>query len=707
MIAVGVYVLNYAGVFQDIRILKPLVTHDDDAFFTCPSQYEGELVDSCQVTGKIECNSQSSGAEQRVIGRINDFTFDGPEDWIAYTPDAGGLDGYTFSEMIGDTTSSERGTLIPSLTDRYNINVWRNQGTNIMYASTLEPRQFYVRSSCTQGQPFCPEDSVEIAVDREYCAYHRWNWEITCEDVPTAVFTPGSISDPQALSTEVLFGCNGVEICSEGGSTWSCDGDFKVDGIHKGSASCTSEYGPCEKIVSLGIIQKGDEAQFYGGDFIVEQDKFVFDYLVHSAQDECVVSECYSSDGYYFCSSGQFDTFNPQDCTGGEVCYDSLNGADCRVPFNIVVDTIDDVYLEEESIEVDVLIQSEDMSSGNVVVEIREGTPNSIPAVTEISRTMSFTSGTSERFTFSGLPDGTYFVIITIDMPQDDIVHGIYEEERTMFTVSDEVVAIFLTPTQERGGVDHSNKAYTGIPVKVKYIITTGSEGTFPDSYDVSYSLGSINQPLTAVDMSEGLYTFEVTPTIPGTLTFYGTVTKDGYTTPPWTVSIPVETATVDLAWERLPDFVTQGTTDTFSFKTKNPEGELIDTLNNVEVKIKGRTGEQPTITQLSTGFYEFEYFFEERGDYQFTVTASDPEGVLANPSPLVSPLINSGDEPTPDCIINSDCSFIQRCGTDSGKCETNVQMLMVIFAGLVIVVLAIVMIVKFSKGRKSTDFGF
>ena len=645
---------SFDGFFSSVIPMETDTVYDS---FYC--QDEGFTETSyCNVIGTMHCD-ESGDSQSQVIFRTNSFSsldYNNVGTWIAINavPTSGpnfivtdNLNGYCRQNAVGGTTQG----FIMDTVHNNAIRAWNGD----LYIETSGNKRRY--STCT--------------------------------------LTPEQLS----LAPTQPYTSNGQEITGDGtSSAYSCYGLFEIKDlagnplINPESLQCSGSY-PCSDNYLYNGIPPGYIVTVTGG----STNEIVY--------TKFIVPECSNN----FCE-GDFI----RECIGGikggliPCEYGCQDGA-CIDPYDVEVFVEDERGFERssfnknENIFISVNIVTASDISGVINLDIRKGSPQGESA---LSTSTSFQANTPETFTFVSQTTEIYYITLSIDSDFGTEFYGIEFLELNSFEIVDEFTAN-LRLTQELGGVQNSNKFYTGYPIKVEYVFKeSGDTSALPDSATVTYQIGSgsklqlINPEISQDDFA-GYYNYYLTPEQAGTYKFEGTATRGSFTTNPSVKGpYPVEKDSIVIEYDLTFNPVETGKNyvDILNFETRNRNKELIETINTVRIKINGV--DQGTIpVKGSNGKYSVDYKFDvDNADYLFLISSTPFEGDLVA-GEMPTELIKSGSEEGTSCGDDSECGLFGKCNV--GNCETNVFLIVSLVFGFGTAVVIAILIWRFVKNKK------
>ena len=647
VILVGIYLINYFGVFEKDSLFTIVDTPIEEGTkinedYFCPSNAH-----HCVVRGVIECNNPS-GEVPNIIFRTNANSANDYNDvgtWIA-------INGIPSSQTFIETSNLKSYCRSSSIST-----------SNFINRLTPHLNRIGVRNG-------------HIFIETE----GSWRKYLEC-----------SSADLSSMPKEP-YTSNNQELTEGSSNPYYCEGLFKIGGLLVDSPIYSSNSAGSISTLLVTDVKPNDQVQLSGGDINY------IEYKALERTETCPEGDLTCIDGNkYVCHDNNYDVF--------EICDFGCSNDKCSSPFEAVDIQIKDdngivksAFTPEEDINIYVNVISDlDVSSINVKIVEETPTGNVFDEILQ----------TTEKYEFGKIEfTGDYYVILEINAGLNDpIIYGRTSLEQNKIEIANNINAELGNPSQNLGGIDISLAGYTGYPLRVKYRITDVGGNPLPIGLvtpNVYYTINNGNQNTISPKTSEvGLLTYEIIPTLPGDYKFYGTITKGSFVTPLDTSSMDISMDELSIEWVQKPMFVEKGTSATYSFTTKNKNGDLIESTNSIEVRKLGVIDKTITPTG-SLGEYSFTNNFDTRGDYSLIISSSAVG--LSSPQPVSSGTINVGDKPAPKCSETNPCGFLQECV--DGTCETNIGMISLIFISITIIIVIIVILISFIKKKNKPSFG-
>ena len=652
----------YAGGLKNIKFFTTTITDSGIS----PSPYICPIgADGCDVRGVIKCNIPKK--EGKVIFRTNAQSSDDYNEigtWIAINAIPSGKELVETSDLKGYCRSSST-TSYAQPTNRITphnnrIMVWNSR----LYIETPSSIRLYT----------------------------------LCDN---ADLTPES-KEP--------YSSNNQEIISGSTNLYSCSGEFRIidnGNIINSEQIIYSDSVPGESKSSFYSLESGQKAEIIGGD------ENNIEYRVLEIKEECVKSICNPSrTGYFECINGKLsDKVTLCNQEAGEQCFDGSDGAECRIPFNKIDVTFLDSnknqksgFTSSEDIFLKIIISSEKISSGNLLIKVFEG-ENQIGSPIPVSNVQ-----------FDGKPliiqlpnpsiSGNYYVTLDISYLDNSITIG--KDEKYNFRIAAPIILSMPLPYSPKTGT----ALYTTYPVYLD-LKTTDANGNPVDvsSIDLKVKLNGvlIPNPDYVTPLPEpGLYRFIYEFKEPGLLEVRAKVNRFG-----------VESNEVMFNQEiKRPFIITKflnigmlrsipPSIQRVKFETRDSLGNLIDTNNIVKIIPPGASvgsGDidvSNSVNRESIGTYYFDYNFDKVGGYSIRIISSAEGFEVGNIADSGAINVNPGNIPD-ECSTSEDCNLGEIC--IDGKCKTRDRPLLIylIIGGMVVFIIVLTIIIFRLRKKQS-----
>ena len=431
--------------------------------------------------------------------------------------------------------------------------------------------------------------------------------------------------------------------------------------------------------------------------------EFSFDgsinYAILDSSLACVVDTCNEEKtGFYECNmiGGCPQKSNIlTSCPSGEYCAQKSTGATCEIPFSITSSFQDSegktktAFTLDELIYFNLLINSNSQNSATITASLLDSQdmkvspeqiktinfPNTIPWIIKFNAQNS--TGSYKLLLKIKFIDKTVerFYEIRVSNPISISVRAFSEQGTTLY--SNQPSNIELRVFDDSGNPTTSN---TNLLAKLngKILVTPQPEIKTLGTYQYSFNLAE-----------DGLFNVEATAEK------FGYITRKNAEFIVQPVDIKIEFKNI----EKLGS-IDIGT-KTIEFTTKNPQGDLINTNNDVSVILPSGIVQKLTNIQGSSGQYSFVFNFDKEGGYKIKVRSTSI-GFMAKEQE--TPFINVVEgTPTPDCFENDDCGLGKEC--IDGKCKDKepfnwLLVIILIFGILSFATFTIILIIILRKRR-------
>ena len=235
-----------------------------------------------------------------------------------------------------------------------------------------------------------------------------------------------------------------------------------------------------------------------------------------------------------------------------------------------------------------------------------------------------------------------------------------------------------------------------------------------PDSVDISATIDGQNILLPSPIISSGLRRYNMIFTEPGNIRFEGTATRSGVATQLDSLEFDVNTPRVIVNYindENIKD-ICIGETVTLDFETRSDVGNLIESINDVEILKPDSTKEILSSTGTG-GVYSTQFTFAQtKGTttgYQFFVTSSSPNHLTSEKtsSVFINALRGEGCG-IAECVRSDECSQGLTC--ENNQCVSiggpNIPWTLILIVTGILFVIIIVLIVLFIRKRRTPSIG-
>jgi len=704
LILISLVVLNSQGVFDNLKFAatsSPVVDSGETTpEFVCPSG-----ASYCQVRGVMECNYKKEG-EDIITFRTNvpsKLEYNKHSDISNYCCK------YTVPDIAGNfhcikTCQTSEGThywiAIPYLLNGNNaiksseLHMYCVTGftggsrNNELITPLLYNTRAYVYNSALYIET---GNSNDVLRRYEFC------------DIEETTELRIRESIPNYFDKELTGGNQTI---------YSCSGNFIIEDKNSDIISTkqlfySSNTNPDDDKTGWININEKETAKISGGD------NNYIEYKVIQSIETCIKDVCENDLGYRKCENSVHTDFVSCDTSKGEKCIDTSSDAICEIPFSkkdiFIVDKNGNKksgFTSNESVYVKLDIQSNKVSSGNIILKVFKGSEE---VHSEDILDVKFNTGKSLLVSIPNPKEiGNYYVKVEISFNSYTIKIG--ENQEYPFRIS---VPIFLSmrlPYSEKTGttlytndivyIDLQATDENGFPTEVSEVVLklklNGQESPTPNYV----------YPLP----DEGLYRFKYTFLESGIIESTAKLIKYG-------VESNEETRTSEV---KNPKIITTLTNigllrsikpgvQTITFETKDSYGDYVETNNIVKIIPPGAStgrGDIDISSQVegSNGIYSVDYNFEQRGGYKISILSSaesypigdKPESGSIDVSP-----VNIPDE----CQTSLDCSSGKIC--IDGKCVQKDQpiLLYIIFIiSAIAIFILIIVIIKLSRKKKGTD---
>lgn len=664
---------NYYGVFDQGSLDLFAVTYDCPSGTLCNHQVGNQFycpagVDGCRVQAYFNCTT-ASGIAPIVIARTDDTDYS--SGWIAYDNGNGGLTSWVYETYVSRST---------------------------LPAATID-LPFGDKALLYNDAP----NGVKLFVKEQGETDKYWRYK------------QGSGAD---LSINQVANCNGRELCNDYRFTYDCsaaftaydsDGGWKCDYLGN-NFFYTSNTLPGSKTSKICDVPPLGSAVISGNSF----DESGFFYNTFTNRQECEKDFCDTNGNVIPCVNTIPDYDNLTSCEIGCELDPLTNLARCKKPFSSVLIEVraednsqPGTFSPEKLTKIRVKTTSQSSISGTMDILIVED--NVLDGVINSNSVYNVPIQTN-TFQEVIIPEGfikekSYYVKVNYHINNNLYTWGDESNEGyTKFIVANDFQGT-LTVTQGINSVG----GFTNHPINVQFSFTQGGVPFLPsvENVVVSYEHNGQEVILENLNIAGNFYKYQVVDTHnAGDYNFEGIATYGSRTITKLSsfklTDEVIQIQNVKLAFGGVKSGINYP--NIMTFETTDALGNYIDTKNIVTVKKAGNPVGQIPVTRLDLGKYSVDYTFGEMGlGYSFLID-SNQDGIVSGQRESEE-LFVSDKEEDPKCTSDpSICGFMQECG-DDGLCRTRVDLVLIVIASIFGIVILIVLINKFRKGRSTSNF--
>lgn len=629
-------------------------TGSSSVIFDCPAD---SSVDKCEVYGFKNCNEKVGTQTVTLRTNFNGYPVSGS--WLSINCIPSGASCITTSNLNGycyTSTASNNplGTNVATT----------NSGIRI-YAYNS---RIYIEKSSTATQIFAPCSTADISL---------------------------SPTEPYKSNNQEKYSGTSMYYCESNAYLTSNGVENLVEKAIYSNPTTSGTYN-----TKTYLLDKGQRFRFDGGTINWQ--------IIKPGSVSCIVDKCNNArTGILVCSTDQYGCPKIAEtavlCPNGMYCIDLAGGAKCKSPFEISI-ALEDIdgnkktsFGVGEDIYVRILVDSLTEKSATIKSLLLNSQDNQISP--EQSKGVSFPNTQSWRINYDGIKEvGEYKILVKI--PYGDAIIN----QEISFRVSNPIYMAVRAFSEGAG-----TALYTNNPVIIELRVFDGTaDQTTPTSANTNVNLllsttsGKILNLVapTVQQYSLGIYRYTITPGEEGLLKVIGSAEKFGYIvnhSEEFIVlpsDIQIKFSNIDLLAN-----INLGIHEV-KFETRDPQGNLINSQNTVQVLSKDGKVTDVTSISGSNGQYSFNYNFATQGGYWFKVR-STASGYT--PKTTDSPSINVRPGPNPVCASKADCPTGYTC-TD-GKCVAenpiNIWLWVILIGGSITMVIIIVLLVIKLKKRR------
>ena len=426
-------------------------------------------------------------------------------------------------------------------------------------------------------------------------------------------------------------------------------------------------------------------------------------YAVLDNNIACIVDTCNDEKtGFYECNIvGGCPQKSSQliQCPSGEYCVQKSSGAICEIPFSLNVVFQDEngktktAFTTSENIFLSILINSNSEKYANLAVKLLDSQDNI--ASQEQIKTITFPNSISWNVKFNSQNStGSYKALLKIGFDGKTV-------ERYFDTRVSNPISIATRAFSAQGTSLYSNQISN---IEIRVFDDSGNPTTANTNLIAKLNGKTLTTPQPTIK-TLGNYQYEFTLGEEGLLNIESSAEKFGYVTKQSTefIILPLD---IRIEFRNIDKILNIGIgTQTVEFTTKNPQGELINTNNDVSVITPSGIVQKLSNVMGSSGQYSFIFNFDKEGGYKIKVRSTAP-GFIAKEQE--TPFINVvKGTPIPDCFENEDCNLGQIC--KNGKCEDEqpfnwLLLSFFIVGSLVFIILIIIIIILKIRNKKGLN---
>lgn len=614
-----------------------------DNVFTCTSQ--------CDVNGFDTCTSQT-GEQQIVVFRTNAKSsndYENAETWIAINGVPSGKSLTETSNLIGYCPTGSHGNIVGGV---LSMDTPHNNDIRI-----YNSRIYIVIGSDMFRYDVC--DSADLS-----------------------------------LTPKEPYTSNNQEIYSGTTNAYLCEKEWKItksgqtinSGIATYSGGSSGDYE-----TGVKRLNRNEVFEFSGR----------ISYAIIDATQSCIIDTCnIENTGYYKCiednNGCKVKSNSLTLCSEGEFCIQKPSGAECSIPFDIFYEFQDanentkTGFGIDEDIYFDLLTNSQTINNAILDISLLDSQNNVIVTKT---RTITYPNTQSLILDFPSQSDtGLYKIRLDISF-EDKQVSREYE-----FRVANPI-SLSIRAFSEGAGTT----LFTNEPSIVEFRVFDDAGN--PTSANTNLILdinGKTIQSPIPITKTLGVYQYIVVVQEDGILNAIGSAEKLGFTKTQ-TAEFIVKPADIRIEFLNigLLQDIKLGAY-TIEFETRNPQGDLINTQNSVEVILPAGTKQSLTSIQGSNGKYSFVYNFNTEGGYKIKIRS---ETIGYTPKEVESPFINvikeGGD--ILECDSSDDCGLGKICVNNKCTDESpgsSILVYLLIGGSILLVVVIVILIIKLKKRK-------
>lgn len=653
----------FDDVLRPMSIITPLKEYSTP--YVCPS---GDRT-ACNIKGVMECSSKGA-SNPRVVSRTDNSDFS--DGWVAiYDETSQSLQSY----CDGGAISSSRIDKSVPVSLPYDVIGYISYG----------PFNPCITSKCV------------------YIQNNKYN-----DGTHFFEFEPKSCGAD--LSPIPKYSCKNQELCEGEIATYSCSGDIRVEKsttdptiIIQEQLSYSSNSQPGKDISSQYTINAGNVVFVSGGDR-----NFVESEVVDVRQ-ECTKNSCTNDKlGVIECLDGIQS--QPDYCTGNSICVEDVKvGARCDDPILISSTQYKSAYLLGENIYFLAFLtsQSDSINRASVNIKLLDELGNIIESTgsKDISLSKSSLSQISANF---GSKNETGKFKIVLDISFGDNRRVIPEHS---YDIS--VRQPFKLDIRAFGEKSGSVALYTNERILVELRVSeAGRPATLNEiNLTVKQGIKVLNNPTYTSSVDElnkvQVYSFlyDLLPTLSEENIKISVIAERlGFTTPLIERSFIVKPAQVVISFTNQDKFINVAPgVYPITFETRTPQGDLIDTRNNITVLIAGVSRDVSGSLVGIGGSYSINFNFDKSTGYIFNVVSSAPNLLGGKASTKVLNIISGGGGVL-ECTKNEDCGTQQTCSNNICKDKPDKPIFNITIILLIIGAVVLVIIIMRTRRRKQSQ---